>query len=57
VLDQQLFVALAGPQSFASTALHGPNCLTRPLSNGHTRDSHPGIPPVIACPGHAQGLA
>jgi hypothetical protein len=57
VLDQQLLVALEGTQYFSSQALHGQNCLTRQLSNGHPLYYHPAMTPVIVCPGHAQVIA
>ncbi len=56
-LDHPLFVSLEGTQSFSSTALPGHHCLTRQLSHGQTLDDHTVIPPVIACPGHAQVIA
>jgi hypothetical protein len=46
-----------GTTSFSSQAIQCPNCLTRQLSNGHTRYSHPAITPVVVCPGRSQVLA
>jgi hypothetical protein len=57
VLAHPLFVSLDGTQYFSSQALHGRNCLTRQLSNGHTLYDHTAITPVIVCPGHAQVIA
>jgi hypothetical protein len=57
VLDHQLLIALDGTQYFSSQALHGPNCLTRQLSNGHTLSYHPAITPVIVAPGPSQVVA
>jgi len=57
VLGDQLLVALDGTTSFASQTIHCPNCLTRHLANGHTRSYHPGITPVMVCPGRPEVLA
>jgi hypothetical protein len=57
VLDQQLLVALDGTQYFSATVLHGPNCLTRQLSNGQTLYYHTAITPVVVGPGHSQVIA
>src|SRR5262249_16547940 len=40
VLGDQRLVALDGTIYFASTAIHGDNCLTRQLPNGQTRYDH-----------------
>jgi hypothetical protein len=57
VLGDQRLVALDGTNDFASQTLHGPNCLTRQLSNGHTLSSHAAITPVIVCPGRSAVIA
>jgi len=57
VLDDQLLVALDGPNYFASKAMHCPNCLPRQLSNGQTLYYHAAITPVIVCPGQSQVIA
>jgi hypothetical protein len=57
VLREQLWVALDGTTSFSSQAIHGPNCLTRQLSNGQTLSDHPAITPGVVCPTHAQVIA
>ena len=57
VLDDQLWVALDGPTSFSSQAMHCQNCLTRQLSNGQTLSYHAAITPVIVCPGASQVIA
>jgi hypothetical protein len=54
--DQRL-VAREGTTSLSSQALQGPNCLTRQLSNGHTRYDHPAITPVVVGPGRSQVMA
>jgi hypothetical protein len=56
-LGEPLVVALAGPTSCASPALPCPTCLTRPLSHGHPRSSHPALPPVVGCPRRSQVMA
>jgi hypothetical protein len=57
VLGEQLLVALDGTNYFASQTIHGPNCLTRQLSNGPTLSDHAAIPPVSVCPGRPEVLA
>jgi hypothetical protein len=57
VLGDHLLVALDGTNSFSSKGMHGPNCLTRQLSNGQTLSSHAAITPVIVCPGQSQVIA
>ena len=57
VLGDQLFVSLDGTHYFSSKAIHCQNCLTRQLSNGHTRYYHPAITPVVVCPGRSQVIA
>jgi hypothetical protein len=57
VLGEQLLVALDGPTYFSSKTLHGPNCLTRPLSNGQTLYYPSAITPVIVCPGRPEVIA
>jgi hypothetical protein len=57
VLGDQRLVALDGTHSFASKAMHGPNCLTRQLSTGQTLYYHAAITPVLVCPGQSQVIA
>jgi len=57
VLGDQLLVAMDGPNYFSSKTMHCHNCLTRQLSNGHTRSYHPAITPVIVCPGRSDVIA
>src|SRR5262249_18110904 len=57
VLGTQLLVALDGPNSFSSKAMHCPTGLTRPLTHGQTLYYHAAITPVIVCPGQSQGSA
>ena len=57
VLGTQLLVALDGPNSFSSKAMHCPNGLTRHLTHGQTLYYHAAITPVIVCPGQSQGSA
>jgi hypothetical protein len=57
VLGDQLLVARDGTTYFSSKTIHGPNCLTRQLSNGQTLYSHPAITPVIVCPGRPEVMA
>src|SRR5262245_50007582 len=56
VLDDQLLVALDGPDYFSSKAIHCQNCLRRQLSNGQTLYYHAVITPVIVYPGQPQVL-
>jgi len=57
VLGDQRLVARDGTNYFASQTIHCHNCLTRQLSNGHTRSYHPAITPVIVCPGRSAVIA
>ena len=57
VLGDPRLVALDGTHSCASTAMHGPTCLTRQRSTGQTLSSHAAITPVLVCPGQSQVMA
>ena len=57
VLGDHRLVALAGTTSFASKTIHGPPCLTRQLTHGHTLSSHTALTPVIVCSGRPDVIA
>ena len=56
-LDNQLLVALDGPNYFSSPTIHCHTCLTRQLTTGHTLSYHAAITPVLVCPGQSQVMA
>ena len=57
VLGDHLLGALDGTTSVASQTIHGPHCLTRQRTHGHTLSYHTAIPPVIVCPGRPDVIA
>lgn len=56
VLNDPLLMARDGTPYFSSQTMHGSTCLTRHTLKGPTLSSHEAIPPVVVCPGRAQGL-
>ncbi len=56
-LNDQLLIAMDGTQYYASTTMHGKNCLTRQTSAGPTLYYHTAITPVIVCPGRTEVIA
>src|SRR5215475_5429295 len=57
VLEAQLLVALDGPNSFSSTAIHGSNWRRRQLPHGQPLYEHAAVTPVSVNPGQAQVMA